>query len=325
MRNVWSYAIIALILSMSENTRADGLVLLPAAIKLSTPESTQQLLLQETAGSEIAARVTGSIEWSSSDPKIASITDGVVKPEGDGESTITANFGGKTATAKVVVTGMATPFERSFRNNLEPIFAKMGCNSGSCHGALAGKGGFRLSLRGYDPSADYFNIVKLERGRRVELSDPGGSLVLAKPTGAIPHKGGVRFTTDSREYQIIADWIASGAEPPRDSDARVESLEVLPGSSIHKIGQSQPIIVRARYTDGRLEDVTRWAKWSSADESVCRVNDQGVATVIGPGEGAVVAWYASKIAIARITVPYGERRRKRKTSIAASHADLSMN
>ena len=90
------------------------------------------------------------------------------------------------------------------------------------------------------------------------------------------------------------------------SDARVESLEVLPGSSIHQVGQSQPIIVRARYSDGRLEDVTRWAKWSSADESVCRVDDQGVATVIGPGEGAVVAWYASKIAIARITVPYGE-------------------
>ena len=45
---------------------------------------------------------------------------------------------------------------------------------------------------------------------------PGRSLVLAKPTGAIPHKGGVRFATDSREYQIIADWIASGAEPPRD-------------------------------------------------------------------------------------------------------------
>ena len=66
------------------------------------------MLLQETAGAEVAARVTGSIEWSSSDPKIASMTDGVVKPEGDGEAIITANFGGKTATAKVVVTGMAT-------------------------------------------------------------------------------------------------------------------------------------------------------------------------------------------------------------------------
>jgi hypothetical protein len=306
MRSVWSCSIAVLIaLNGSARAGVDGLVLLPSEIKLATPESTQQLLLQETAGGEIAQRVTKGIEWSSSDPRVATVVDGLVKPAGDGEALVSAKVGGQTARAKIVVTGMGRPLQRSFRNQIEPIFAKMGCNSGACHGALAGKGGFRLSLHGYDPSADYFNIVKLERGRRVELSDPGRSLVLAKPTGAIPHKGGVRFSTDSREYGIIADWIASGALPPADSDARVESLEVLPGSSIHRVGQSQPIIVRARYSDGRSEDVTRWAKWSSADESVCRVDDHGFASVIGPGEGAVVAWYASKIAIARITVPYG--------------------
>jgi hypothetical protein len=306
MRSVWSCSI-AVLIALNGSARAgdNGLVLLPSEIKLATPESTQQLLLQETAGGEIAQRVTKGIEWSSSDPRVATVVDGLVKPAGDGEALVSAKVGGQTAKSKIIVTGMGRPLQRSFRNQIEPIFAKMGCNSGACHGALAGKGGFRLSLHGYDPSADYFNIVKLERGRRVELSDPGRSLVLAKPTGAIPHKGGVRFSTDSREYGIIADWIASGALPPANSDARVETLEVLPGNSMHRVGQSQPIIVRAHYSDGHSEDVTRWAKWSSADESVCRVDDQGIASVIGPGEGAVVAWYASKIAIARITVPYG--------------------
>ena len=60
--------------------------------------------------------------------------------------------------------------------HVEPILAKQGCNSGACHGALAGKGGFKLSLQGYDPAADYFNIVKQDRGRRVELADPGRAL-----------------------------------------------------------------------------------------------------------------------------------------------------
>ena len=32
---------------------------------------------------------------------------------------------------------------------------KMGCNSGPCHGATAGKNGFKLTLRGYDPEVDY--------------------------------------------------------------------------------------------------------------------------------------------------------------------------
>ena len=125
---------------------------------------------------------------------------------------------------------MSRPFEWSFRNHVEPMLAKLGCNSGACHGALAGKGGFRLSLRGYDPATDYFNIVKQDRGRRVELADPGRSLVLAKPSGAIAHKGGVRFATTSLDYRILADWLSDGAAPPKDDDPRVEQLEILPGA-----------------------------------------------------------------------------------------------
>jgi hypothetical protein len=281
-----------------------GLALLPPECTLSTPASTQRLLVQRTAGGEFTEHVNQGVEWSSSDPGVAAVADGVLKPLGDGNAVITARAGARTATMKVAVTGMKQPFAWSFREHVEPVFAKLGCNSGACHGALAGKGGFRLSLRGYDPATDYFNIVKQDRGRRLELADPGRSLVLAKPSGAIPHKGGVRFTTDAREYQILADWVAGGAVPPRPDDARVEGLDVLPGRSIHRVGETQPIVVRARYTDGHTEDVTRWVKWSSSDEAVCRVDDDGLATVIGPGEGAVVAWYASTIAIARITVPY---------------------
>ena len=123
---------------------------------------------------------------------------------------------------------MSRPFEWSFRNHVEPMLAKLGCNSGACHGALAGKGGFRLSLRGYDPATDYFNIVKQDRGRRVELSDPGRSLVLAKPSGAIAHKGGIRFATNSLDYRILAEWMATAPRRPSDDDPRVEQLEILP-------------------------------------------------------------------------------------------------
>jgi len=305
MWKFWSGIFAALVLSAPFAHAGEGLVLLPSECKLEAAESTQRLLVQRTAGGETARQVTRDVGWSSSDPRVATVADGVVSPVGDGQATIEARVGGLVASAKVTVAGMGRPPERSFRNQVEPVLAKMGCNSGACHGALAGKGGFRLSLHGYDPAADHFNIVKLEVGRRVEFADPGRSLVLAKPSGAIPHKGGVRFATDSREYRIIADWIASGAAPPTDADARVDALEVLPGSSIHRVGETQQVVLRSRNTDGRAEDVTRWVKWSSTDESVCRVDDKGVATVAGPGEGAVVAWFASRIAIARITVPYG--------------------
>jgi hypothetical protein len=283
---------------------AERYVLLPSSCELSTPESRQHLILQELERDDVGRQVTEKVSWSSSDTRVATVVDGLVYPVRDGQSTITAKVGEHAATAKVVVSGMSSPFEWSFRNHVEPMLAKLGCNSGACHGALAGKGGFRLSLRGYDPLTDYFNIVKQDRGRRVELTDPGRSLVLAKPSGAIAHKGGIRFATNSLDYRVLAEWLSRGAAPPKENDSRVEQLEILPVRSIQHVGQSQQILVRARYSDGRSEDVTRSVKWSSADEAVCRVDEHGKASVIGPGEGAVAAWYSSRIAIARITVPY---------------------
>jgi hypothetical protein len=283
---------------------ADGLAVFPAECTLSTPESRQQLIVHELERGEVGRQHGTGIEWSSSDPKVATVRDGVVTPLHDGQATITAKVGAQRGVAKVVVKGMSTPFAWSFREHVEPVLAKEGCNAGACHGALAGKGGFKLSLRGYDPATDFFNIVKQDRGRRVELGDPGRSLVLAKPSGAIAHKGGVRFGTSSLEYRVLSQWIADGAAPPADSDPRVEQLEILPARSFQRVGESQHILVQARYTGGRTEDVTRWVKWSSADESVCRVDDHGKTQIIGPGEGAIVAWFASKLAIARVTVPY---------------------
>ena len=235
---------------------AERYALLPSSCELSTPESRQHLILQELERDDAGRQVTERILWSSSDSRVATVVDGLVVPVHDGQTTITAKVGANTATAKVVVSGMSRPFEWSFRNHVEPMLAKLGCNSGACHGALAGKGGFRLSLRGYDPTTDYFNIVKQDRGRRVELSDPGRSLVLAKPSGAIAHKGGIRFATNSLDYRILAEWLSKGAIPPKDNDPRVEQLEILPVRSIQHVGQSQQILVRARYSDGRTEDVT---------------------------------------------------------------------
>jgi hypothetical protein len=290
--------------AVADAPESDQVVLLPQECTLTNPESRQPLVVQELERGEVGRQLTRGIAWSSSDPKIATVVDGIVTPAHDGLATITAKLGARTATARVVVQGMSKPFAWGFRDHVEPVLAKQGCNSGACHGALAGKGGFRLSLRGYDPATDYFNIVKQDRGRRVELADPGRSLFLAKPSGAIAHKGGVRFGTGSPEYRILSEWISRGATQPSDSDPRVEGLEILPNRSLQHVGESQQFLVRARDSSGRVEDVTRWVKWSSADETVCRVDDQGKAQVVGPGEGSIVAWYASKLAIARVTVPY---------------------
>lgn len=196
------------------------------------------------------------------------------------------------------------PAEVSFQRHVQPILAKLGCNSGACHGALAGKGGFRLSLRGYDAWADHFSITRELRGRRVELSDPGQSLLLAKPTGAVPHQGGLKLAVDSRDYQILARWIAAGAPGPTTADATIQSLEVTPTQTRQQPGEQVALRVTAQYTDGTQADVTQWAIYSSTDEAIAGVDGQGAVTIRGSGEGAVLVWFDSQVQLARLSVPY---------------------
>src|SRR5690349_24717928 len=80
----------------------------------------------------------------------------------------------------------------NFRNHVIPILTRTGCNSGACHGALAGKGGLKLSLRGYDPESDWFVLTRQALGRRVDLTNPADSLMLKKAAKLVPHGGGTR-------------------------------------------------------------------------------------------------------------------------------------
>jgi len=60
----------------------------------------------------------------------------------------------------------------SFINDVVPVLTKVGCNAGACHGSQYGKGGFKLSLLGYDPDFDYLSIRKEARARRVTAARP---------------------------------------------------------------------------------------------------------------------------------------------------------
>lgn len=191
-----------------------------------------------------------------------------------------------------------------FRNHVQSVLTKAGCNQGACHGAAAGKNGFVLSLRGYNDEVDWTTITRGAIGRRLVLSDPGRSLLLTKPTGAVPHKGGKRFEVDSPEYRVLARWIANAAPGPQESDPRLERLEILPPQVVLKPGAIQQFTVHGHFSDGRVEDVTRWAKYTSANEGVANVGETGMARVVGYGEGAVSAWYLSRLVSAIITSPY---------------------
>ncbi len=283
---------------------AQKIAVLPPSVELTGPEARQQLIAEATLTNH-QEDWTRTAEWSSSDPKIATVDEhGLVRPIADGDATITARANGITATAPVHVKDSHAPFTWSFRNHVIPVMTKMGCNQGACHGALAGKNGFKLSLRGYDPDADYDTLTRVSVGRRVSLADPAASLIVAKPSFAIPHGGGKRFAKDSLEYRVIKEWIASGAPPPSANDTQIRNLEVFPAAAVLAPEAEQQIVVRARYSDGHSEDMTRWVKFSSSNEGAATVDDSGRVKMTGSGQAAITLWYSSRVLYSRLSVPF---------------------
>lgn len=293
------------ILACTSTVQAVELRILPAQIELSNPKANQQLIVVQEENGKITGDFTKAAKLTSSNQAVAIIDEeAVVQPVGNGEATITATVGKATATAKVKVSKTDAPFTWNFRNHVMPLLTKVGCNSGACHGALAGKGGFKLSLRGYAPEDDYFVLTRQARGRRVNRLEPAHSLLLLKPTLALPHGGGQKLEVPSPDYNLLAEWIAAGAPGPSADDAHIERLETFPSEAVLKPKDVLQVLVRAWYSDGTSADVTRWCKFNSTADLIASVDEDGVATVAGYGEAVITVVYANLVATTRIASPY---------------------
>src|SRR5581483_4578891 len=248
----------------------------PSAATLTGPRASQRLLAVEARGAEVTAEVTAEVKFTSSDPGVATVdAGGLVRAVSDGEATITATRGGTTASARIKVEKTREPFAWSFRNHVEPVLTRLACNSGACHGALAGKGGLKLSLRAYAPSDDHLVLTRQAGARRVNRQQPAHSLLLLKPTLALPHGGGLKLDVESPEYQVLAEWIAAGAPGTSASDQRIARLEAFPATAVLGPKDQLQVVVRAWYSDGHSEDVTRWARFSSTEDQVAGVDETG--------------------------------------------------
>jgi hypothetical protein len=281
------------------------LSLLPPAVTLQGPQAEHRLLVVERDANETTADRTAAASFTSSNPAIVRVdASGNLVAVGDGKATVTAKVGDRTATATVTVQGTKTQHTWSFNQQVQAVLTRHGCNSGACHGALAGKGGLKLSLRGYDPESDYFALTRQALGRRIDREAPEKSLLLLKPTMALTHGGGLRLEATHPDYRVLAEWIAAGAPGPNKTEPAIERLEVFPPVSLLKPGDEVQVLVQAVYADGRREEVTRWAKFVSSEESVATVSESGKVRVIAAGEAAISVLFANRVAPASVVVPF---------------------
>jgi hypothetical protein len=185
-----------------------------------------------------------------------------------------------------------------------PVLTKNGCNSGQCHGAAIGRGGFKLSLLGYDPDADYDAIVHEYEGRRVNRTRPEASLLLRKPTLGVAHGGGQRFAASSAAYARLLAWLKAGL--PEHGTRQVVDIQVTPPASLLPApGAAVQLQVTARYSDGTREDVKPWALYTVNDDAVATVDDAGRVVTHRRGDTAIMVRYLGQVKAARVAVPLG--------------------
>ncbi|MFM9195921.1 MAG: DUF1549 and DUF1553 domain-containing protein [Planctomycetia bacterium] len=280
----------------------------PPALRLDSSRDSQQLVVQARLADGRTIDVTSLATIGLSDPKLAAVekpAEGsgrvTLRPLADGDGSVRVSHAGHERTIPLRVVSATSEPPLSFRLDVMPVFARGGCNMGSCHGAARGKDGFRLSLFGFDPAGDYHRITRELPGRRIDLGNPQASLLLLKATGAVPHTGGKRFTADSDLAGRIERWIAAGApdDPGPDPAKSVPALvaldlyppQALLAAGAESGGSAQALVAVARFADGTDRDVTDLVWYGSNNEPTAKVSPVGVVTAGSRGEAFVMARY----------------------------------
>lgn len=301
-----------------------SLSLSPSKIALDSPGAYNQLLVTGTFANGETADLTRLVDYTVSKPEaapntgtkakakanpkaesspIATISErGILHPLAEGTATLTVSHGNLETKAPLTISGLKTDLPPDFIRDVNPVISRLGCNTGTCHGAKDGKNGFKLSLRGYDPLFDVRAFGDDHTARRVNYASPDDSLMLLKATGAVPHEGGVVTEIGSDYYRTIRQWIANGAKLDPDSP-KVARIEIFPKNPvIQNIGAKQQLRVVAHWSDGMTRDVTREAYIVSGNTEVAAHDDFGLLATIRRGEAPVLARFEGAYAATTLTV-----------------------
>ena len=291
----------------SSENQLSSLRLLPDKVQLRGKDAYQHFLLIGTLENGREKDFTDKAEFTLSNSMVASLSDqrGKIKALNNGKTTVLAVVGRHSAKALVSVeeSKQARPF--SFSRQINGIFTRRGCNDANCHAGVKGQGGFKLSVNAAHPQQDYdwiinggiYQVLTDEPGQpripRINLENPGQSLILKKATLQTPHEGGLRIEKESKDYSTILEWIQKGAhyEDSAGSSAasvKVVRLEVEPKEALMQKGEFHNFIVTAHLSDGSSEDFTSQVRFESKQGEVAEVMSQGIVKAFNPGETTIL-------------------------------------
>ena len=275
----------------------------PTPIRLTAANRRQQIVVTvRKDGRDVDVTRDATIEMVSTE--VATVTGSVITAKKDGKTGLKVRYGKMDWEVLVEVENASSFPPVHFVNDIVPLFSKLGCNSGGCHGKVSGQNGFKLSVFGFDPHADFASLSRESRGRRIFTGDPERSLLILKAIGASAHGGGRRCVPGSADHELLSNWIRQGMPWGNDSAPTVQSVRVFPTSRLLDKSADQQLLVTAVYSDGSTRDVTDAASYSTNSPVIADVVPGGlVYTGVVPGPAAITVNYMGQVAAAKIIVP----------------------
>ncbi len=276
----------------------------PAEIQIGGANRQQQLLVTATTNSGRLIDATRQSQISISEAHVAALNGTAVHGLFEGETKLTIRFAGREVLVPVVVRDFEKYPPIHFTNDIIPLFSKLGCNSGGCHGKQSGQNGFKLSVFGFDPQADFEALTREGRSRRVFPGDPAGSLLVLKSTGKAAHGGGRRAEVGSADELLLSQWVRQGMPWGNDNAPKVTGIEVEPNERVLAMRADQQVLVTAVFSDATRRDVTSATAYTSNSEVVAEVDATGrIRTGKVPGEAAITVNYMGHVASVRVILP----------------------
>ena len=292
----------------------DSLRLVPADVTLPRVGATQRFLVMAAYGKDFERDVTRRSQLLVSESSRAEIdSSGHLHALQSGELLLEARLGDRMARARIRVRPDASQPPAAFTPDVVSLLTKHGCNRGDCHGGVKGRGGFKLSLNGLNPAADYRSILQGGSYRvlepepapplepRIDRKRPADSPLLLKPVLAVPHAGGLLFTADSIDYRRILQWIERGA-PYGDPSQSFEQVEIFPTVTTLDPAEQHQLLITARLENGAVLDLTKEARYEVRNPDIVQVSPQGLMRAQQMGETVVLARAAGQTLSTRVRV-----------------------
>src|SRR5579862_1890317 len=311
--------IAALVLSsMAFAQKPVSLRIYPTNLTLWGDAASQRYLVLATGADGVEQDVTSTAALSVSDPSKGEIdATGKFTSRANGSVRLTAKYGGSVIETSITTDGAGQHRAFSFGRDIGGILTRRGCNNSDCHGGVKGKGGYKLSINALHPEDDYrwtveggaFDVLSAEpkgpRIPRIDVKEPEKSLMLAKATLQVPHGGGRRFEANSADAQAILQWVRAGAQQGEASDEKgvsIQGVEIFPSEVILHAGEQHRLLVTAKLSNGRREDITDQVLFLSSDKEVVETKDGGLLRAKKTGETAILIRAAGHAVSARVGV-----------------------